>query len=314
MTRREFLVGASSAIFSLQLPLLPEPRRTLRAALITDVHHGLAPDAQIRFDSFLKATKSRSNLDMAIQLGDFCHPGEASATFVKGWRDLDLPRLNVLGNHDMDRGTKRHIMDHWGMHEPFGSYDFGDFRFIVLDLNHFRKGTDLTAYAYGNYFASGITHNWADPDQLQWLRRELSQGEKPTILLSHQPLGFTEPGKPLPPEQAEVFDTILSARRSNPKGAVVACLCGHMHVDRLEYAQGIPCLCINSASYFWNAGMHPYKDPLYAFLEISSTGELRVVGHQSEFVKTPPTVEVKGKSASISNYRLSMSRVGGWHP
>lgn len=312
MTRREFLVGASSAIFSLQLPLLIEPRRILRAALITDVHHGLAPDAQVRFDSFLKSAKSKSNLDIAIQLGDFCHPGEASASFVKGWRDLDLPQLNVLGNHDMDLGTKRHIMDHWGMREPFGSYEVGDFRFIVLDLNHFRKGSDLTPYAYGNYFQGGITHNWADPDQLQWLRRELYRGDKPTIFLSHQPLGFAEPGKPLPPEQQEVFDVILSARQSNPKGGVVACLCGHLHVDRLEHVHGIPCLCINSASYFWSGGMHAYKDPLFAFLEISPTGVLRITGRQSEFVKAPPAVEVKGKSASISNYRLSMSRNGGW--
>ncbi|MBC8063724.1 MAG: metallophosphoesterase [Chlorobia bacterium] len=312
MTRREFLVGTSSAFLSLQLPMRPSQGRTVRAAVVTDVHHGLAPDAQVRFDAFLSATKQRRNLDLAIQMGDFCHPGEASQTFVKGWRDLDLPQLNVLGNHDMDRGTKRHIMDHWGMKEPFGSYDFGDFRFIILDLNHYRKGKELNSYAYGNYFASGITHNWADPEQLQWFQRELSRGEKPTILLSHQPLGFGTPGNPLPPEQEEVFEAILSARRSNPKGAVVACLCGHMHVDRLEKVHGIPCLCINSASYFWSGGMHAYREPLFAFLEFNPSGELRVFGRRGQFVKEPPAVEVAGKSASISDYRLRLSRLGGW--
>ncbi len=312
MTRREFLVGAGSAYVSLQLPIQASQGRTVRAAVVTDVHHGLAPDAQVRFDAFLSSVKKRNNLDLAIQMGDFCHPGAGSQAFVKGWRNLNLPQMNVLGNHDMDQGTKRHIMDHWGMREPFGSYDLGVFRFVVLDLNHFRKGKDLTPYAYGNYFQGGITHNWADPEQLQWLKRELSQGEKPTILLSHQPLGFCAPGKQLPPEQEEVFDGIISAKKSNPKGAVVACLCGHMHVDRLEKVHGIPCICINSASYFWSGGMHPYRDPLFAFIEFDPSGELRVFGRRSEFVKAPPVVELVGKSASISDYRLRLSRLGGW--
>jgi hypothetical protein len=311
MTRREFLVGAGSAVLSIQLPFEFRRGRAVRAAVVTDVHHGLAPDAQDRFDAFLAATKKRKNLDFALQMGDFCHPGDASKAFVKGWRDLDLPQINVLGNHDMDRGTKRHIMDHWGMREPFASYDIGAFRFVVLDLNHYKRGGELDPYAYGNYFQAGITHNWADPDQLKWLERELKQGDKPTILISHQPIGFTAKDKPLPPEQQEIFDIVLSAKKANPSGAVVACLCGHMHVDRLEHVHGIPCLCINSASYFWGNGMQPYRDPLYAFIEFDPSGELRVMGRKSEFVK-PPTVEAIGRSASISDYRLRLSRTGGW--
>ncbi len=311
MTRREFLGNGISGFIALQLPIQPCTGRVVRAAVITDVHHGLAPDATARFDSFLSATRKRSNLDFALQMGDFCNPGDASKDFVKSWRDLDLPKINVLGNHDMDRGTKRHIMDHWGMPTRFGSYEFGGFRFVVLDLNHFRKGKDLTPYAYGNYFAGGITHNWADQEQLQWLKRELSKATKPVILISHQPIGFTTPGNALPPEQEEIFDTVLSAKKSNPRGAVVACLCGHMHVDRLETVHGIPCICINSASYFWGGGMYPYRHPLYAFLEFDPSGELRIHGRKSEFVRQP-TVEAEGRSASISDYRVRLSRVGGW--
>ena len=312
MTRREFLVGAGSTIVSLQLPFERKSGKIIRAAVVADVHHGLAPDAQHRFEAFLSATRKRGNLDFAMQMGDFCHPGEASKAFVKGWRDLDLPQVNVLGNHDMDRGTKRHIMDHWGMQEPFTSHEFGGFRFLILDLNHFKKGKELTPYSYGNYFQAGITHNWADREQLQWLERELKQGDKPTILISHQPIGFSSAkGQPLPPEQEEILDIVISAKRSNPKGAVVACICGHMHVDRLEYVQGIPCLCINSASYFWGGGMQPYRDPLFAFIEFDPRGELRITGRRSEFVK-PPTVEAIGRSASISDHRLKLKRIGGW--
>jgi hypothetical protein len=311
MTRREFIVGAGSALVSLRLPFDPWQGGTVRAAVVADVHHGLAPDAQVRLDAFLAAARKRANLDFALQMGDFCHPGEASNHFVKAWRDLDLPQVNVLGNHDMDKGTKRQIMDQWGMQETFGAYEFGGFRFVVLDLNHFKKGNDLTPYAYGNYFQAGITHNWADRDQLSWLERELKQGDRPTILISHQPLGFAPKDKALPPEQEEIFEAVLKAKSWNPKGAVVACLCGHMHVDRLEFVHGIPCLCINSASYFWGGGMQPYRDPLFAFIEFDPAGELRVSGRKSEFVRSP-SVEALGRSASISDHEFRLSRLGGW--
>lgn len=305
MTRREFL-GVLAAV-ALPIPASLRSSRVLRAAVITDLHHGLAPDATPRFDAFLRETKRRSGLDLALQLGDFCHPGDDSQALTKSWRDLHLPQINVLGNHDMDRGTKGRIMEQWGMKEPYGSYDHGAFRFIVLDLNHFKKKGELVPYAGGNYFTSGATHNWADPDQLKWLGRELRQGSKPTIILSHQPLGMQVPGKPLPPEQEEVFDVIRSARDRNPAGAVVACICGHLHVDRIETVHKIPCVCINSASYFWSAGMHPYQDPLFAFIEFDPKGELRIVGRKSVFSKPPPKVDVPGMAAAISDRRMRLA-------
>jgi len=312
MTRREFLAAAGSAWISLQLPMQSGPGKTVRAAVITDLHHGLAPDAATRFDAFLEAAKSKRGLDFVLQIGDFCHPGEDSMAITKKWRDLDMPQVNVLGNHDMDRGSKRQIMSQWGMRDRFDAHQFGGFRIVVLDLNHFKKKGDLVSYANGNYFTDDATHNWADPTQLSWLARELRQGEKPTILISHQPLGFDVPGKPLPPEQEQVFDVILSAKKSNSTGAVVACLSGHLHVDRQEVVHGIPCVSVNSASYFWNQGMHPYRDPLFAFLELDPSGELRIHGRKSSFVREPPKVDVAGMSATLSDRNVRLGKLGGW--
>jgi hypothetical protein len=312
MTRREFLLGAASGYVALKLPVLQQQGKVVRAAVITDLHHGLAPDAADRFAQFLAAGKKRRALDFALQMGDFCHPGGDSLALTKTWRDLDMPQLNVLGNHDMDKGSKRQIMSQWGMPSRFGSFEFGGFRFLILDLNHFKKNGELVAYANGNYFTNNATHNWADPEQLAWLGRELNRGTKPAILLSHQPLGFSLPKDPLPPEQEQVFDVILSARRSNPQGAVVACLSGHLHVDRIERVHGIPCVSVNSASYFWSQGMHPYRDPLFAFLELDPSGELRIHGRKSAFVREPPKINVPGMSASLSDRSLQLRKVGGW--
>jgi hypothetical protein len=313
MTRRDFLWTTAAGLATFRLPISARPGRAVRLAAITDLHHGLAPDAEVRFDAFAAEVKRRKHLDFVLQMGDFCHPGDASQPITKKWRDLDHPQFNVLGNHDMDRGTKGRIMEQWGMKEPFGSYDLGSFRLVIIDLNFFKKNGELVPYADGNYFTDNATHNWADPDQLKWLARELRSGAKPTVLISHQPLGMGEPGKPLPAEQQQIFDVISSARKSNPQGAVCACLCGHLHIDRLENVSGIPCLCLNSASYFWSQGMHPYRDPLFSFLELDPSGYLRIEGRKSVFVRTPPAVDVKGMSASISDRNLRLRTSANVH-
>jgi hypothetical protein len=79
-----------------------------------------------------------------------------------------------------------------------------------------------------------------------------------------------------------------------------------MHVDRLEQYQGIPCYCVNSASYFWYGGMNAYTDPLYAFFEFTADGRLIVDGRSGAFVKPPPLASdsVAGRSASIASRTL----------
>lgn len=302
--------GAVMAPRWIPLRLSESPAKPLRIAVISDLHHGLAPDAMPRFEKFVAEVGKRKGLDLAIQMGDFCYSQPTSAPCVELWRKVDLPRLNVLGNHDMDKCDKDAAMNYTGMKSRYGAYDFGGYRIVVLDLNHFKKDGKLVSYANGNYFTDNATHNWADPEQLQWLDKELRASRKPVILLSHQPLGFAEPGKPLPPEQVEVLAVVTEAAKANPRGAVAACLCGHMHVDRLETHEEIPCYCVNSASYFWSGGMQPYTNPLYAFMELRPDGYLVVEGVTGEFVKTPPKGSdgVIGRSASIGNRRVGLRK------
>jgi predicted phosphodiesterase len=294
MTRRELL----SAAVLLSVPM-PQSTSRLRFGVITDVHHGLAPDSLQRMRAFVEEVKRRNDLDFVMQLGDFCHSNSSSETepFLALWNSIDLPKHHVLGNHDMDRGTKSDAMRLWGMPARFYSFEAGDYRFITLDLNHFRKEGKLHGYAHGNYFTDNATHNWADPEQLSWLERELPKTRKPTIVFSHQPLGFQEPNGELPPEQREVLSVLKQ------HSGVVACLFGHLHVDRLERAAEIPCLCVNSASYFWQSGMHPYRDPLFAFVTLGD-GLMRLEGRRGAFLKGKPETSAIGCSASIADRRL----------
>ena len=279
----------------------------MKFAVITDLHHGLAPDALLRLKEFVTAVESHRDLSFALQMGDFCYGLPDSMPCVDLWREIRLPKLCVLGNHDMDKCDKTAATEFVDMKSRYYSEVFRGFRFVILDLNHFKKDGKLVSYGNGNYFTDNATHNWADPEQLAWLDAELRSSKEPVVLISHQPLGFQEPGQPMPPEQIEVLRFVIEAKKFNPRGAVVLCMFGHLHVDRLEHYEGIPCYCVNSASYFWASGMVPYKNPLYAFMEISE-GHLIVKGVRGDFAKFPPkeSDNVIGRSASLSDRAVSL--------
>jgi len=248
---------------------------------------------------------NRESADLVVFTGDAADTGLADQLegFWSEFSRLNKPAFMVTGNHDMDKCDKSAATRAFGMPSRYYTRTIGSYRFIVLDLNNFRKGGVTVPYANGNYFTDNAVFNCADQEQLDWLHRELLRAHGPVIVLSHQPLGFAEPGQALPPEQAEIFAVIESAGRTNPEGAVAACLSGHLHVDRLEYVGRVPCVLVNSASYFWSGGMYPYTDPLYAFMEFTADGMLKIEGRAGEFRKPPPadSAGVIGRSAAISD-------------
>jgi len=305
ITRRDFLVGSAAVAVTRLIPLRPHvAKRPLKMAVITDVHHGLAPDSLARLKAFVDAVELRPDIDLVLQLGDFCHPEPESRDFLAQWRRIKQPKIHVLGNHDMDKGDKALAMKNWGMPSRYGSVVHGGYRFVTLDLNHFKKDGQLVSYSNGNYFTDNATHNWADPEQLDWLAKELRDSKEPVVLLSHQPLGFAEPGQTIPPEQLEVLNIVKQS------DSVLVSMFGHLHVDRLENYQGLPCYCVNSASYFWYEGMQAYTKPLFAFMELSPRGTLAVEGIRGEFKKDPPSASstVLGRSASIGNRTILTSK------
>lgn len=335
MTRRELLkaMGAAALVRHIPLPVHGATAAPLKLAVITDLHHGLAPDAMVRLRTFVEAVQKRKGIDLVIQMGDFCYSTPESKECVDLFNTLPQPKIHVLGNHDMDKVDKDAAMKFWGMKKRYESRVVGGYRFVVLDLNHFKKEGKLVPYANGNYFTDNATHNWADPEQLDWLAKELRSSTEPVVLLSHQPLGFKPARKtfdskgshigyedfgPLPPEQAEVLKVVTDAAQVNPQGSVIVSLFGHLHVDRLEMHEEIPCYCVNSASYFWSGGMYAYSKPLFAFMEISprkdpppnNTGVLEIEGVLGDFVKSPPAESdrVVGRSASIAMRRCVLSK------
>lgn len=315
LTRRQFLRhSALAAGATLALPLASgcsPAASTVRFGIIADVHHGLAPDADQRLEAFLEASAERSDLDFLIQIGDFCHPTQAAQSFVRQLEAERRPIYHVLGNHDMDLGSKRAILDLWQTENKFYSFDASGFHFVVLDCNYLNIDGKYVDYDTGNFYRNGAARTFVHPDQLDWLRADLAATSKPTIVFSHQGIGTGWAGGPTQ-NGAAVRAILTEANRHAETPQVLACLSGHNHVDREDIIDGIRYIQINSASYYWVGAdygrMAPYRDPLFAFVTITEDA-LTIEGRESIFV--PPTPTDRGFprageiTASIENRVLS---------
>jgi hypothetical protein len=181
-------------------------------------------------------------------------------------------------------------------------------------------------YARSNFYVAQPQRDHVSQEQIEWLRAELAAATRPTVILSHQGLDDIWDGGAVP-NRAEVRAVIRAAnqRERERTGAprVVACLCGHHHLDSASVIEGVHYLQLNSASYYWAGGDRGsdgpravIAEPLFAFLTLDPAGKIEVRGRRGGF--RPPSPADKGHpeaarlSASISDRRLEFEvRTGG---
>lgn len=303
-SRRELLTGFGA---SLALPFLPRlelgqaESKPLRLGLIADLHHGLEPTAQARIEAFV-AEATSSGAAGIVQLGDFNYATAENASCMKAWKEFRGDRFHVLGNHDMDKVTKEAAQEFWEMEEPYYSFDRSGFHFVVLDRNNLRTDDGDVSYAKANYFAHPDQRAYADREQLEWLRADLAATELPVVVFVHQGLGMVDDLPPSDPRR-EIEAILHDAKRADAPG-VIACFCGHEHLDRHREKDGIHYVWINSASYYWVGGeygrMAPYRDALFAFATFDPAGEIRIEGRESEWAKPSPAERNYPKADEIS--------------
>lgn len=299
-TRREFITKMSAGLccLALNVSCKKEPgSHKVRFGVISDVHQDLQSDAPRRLQAFIDASKDW-NPDFIIQLGDLSH-GEDFDTIRNVWEQFPGERYSVLGNHDMDHTPKEAMVKALGMPGKYYSYDFGGIHFVVLDLNYMREDGQFFDFDHGNYFRAkwGVDRDLISPEELEWLKTDLAKTDKPTVIFSHQ--GLDDVAKGYCPNREEVRALF---RKINDKNAqkVIACFCGHNHVDAYSEIEGIHYFQINSASYYWtdaadhysNGHMIEYKDALYAFVTIDlDSNRITVEGVKSEFLPPAPKPE-----------------------
>lgn len=143
----------------------------IRFGIMADIHQDFMYKAEERLATFI-ARMNDENVDFIIQLGDFCFPFPNNKSFLSIWEQFNGPRYHVLGNHDMDRSTKKGMMDFLGIEKNYYSFDCGNYHFIVLDPNYLSiDGQDID-YEHGNYFNYPDSINNLPDEQLEWLKAD----------------------------------------------------------------------------------------------------------------------------------------------
>jgi len=249
-------------------------------------------------------------MDCIIQLGDFNYGKPDSAECIKVWNQFQGEKYHVLGNHDMDFTTKEQMVNFWSMPSRYYSFNRGGFHFVILDRNNLKTDSGYIPYANGNFYVDSNMRGHADPEQLEWLKNDLSQTQLPTVVFMHQALGLSYTTNDAQKSIETIFEQV-NQKASSSK--VVACFCGHSHLDYHNLKNGIHYIWINSISYYWVGDKYgkiaPYQDPLFAFITFDSNGFIKIEGRETGW--ETPSPEERGYPNSerlttfISNQQLT---------
>lgn len=143
--------------------------------LATGLHHGVV-DTSVALSAALASARTLPQCDLIVHSGDISEDGTPASyervfTAVEQLADeWDAAVVYALGNHDQ-RGGFRQALGQRG-EEPYVTVSsVGDTRIIALD-------TSVPGSGYGEL----------DPDQLAWLRTELTEPGEAIIVMHHPPV------------------------------------------------------------------------------------------------------------------------------
>ena len=321
MDRRKFVKRTGMMGMALTLPIDVIPsmlkKETIQFGLIADVHKDVMHDADERLQSFITAA-DKKRTDFILQLGDFCRPYDYNQSFMKIWNSFEGTKYHVLGNHDMDGGfTREQARAFWGMPKNYYSFDSKGVHFIVLD------GNDPNPKPWSGY------NRYIGKEQQEWLKTDLQQTNKPTIIFSHQSLELEYDGVA---NMGEIRSILENENKTAGFQKVICCISGHTHTDFMTKINGIYYVQINSASYRWVGGDHkviryseeidekyewikytiPYKDPLYTFVTLKhdkiiiEPKKTDFVGPGPEEMNLPKTLPNDPIVPTISNFVMKL--------
>ncbi len=299
MNRKQFLIKSGltgGAILLNDLSPLEVKASSIKIGIITDLHHDIMHDAPQRLTTFIDAMK-QDKPDFIIQVGDFCIPKKENKPLLDIWNKFEGPKYHVLGNHDTDGGyTREQTVAFWNAKDKYYSFDQSGFHFIVLDGNEHNESKSRPG-GYARYIS---------PTQLNWLRNDLKNTDLPSVVFCHQGMDNDAGGL----ENGTIIRYALEqAKNKSGKSKVLMVISGHHHQDYHNQINGIHYVQINSASYQWLGEQYqeiryskevdkahpnikntvPYRDAIWAMVEINAGKEIKIKGKKTDFVGSSPT-------------------------
>lgn len=299
MKRRKFVQIAIGGSAFLILPIGLKAntnlgKRNLKFGVCADVHKDVMHDSDARLKAFIDKASGK-DLDFIIQLGDFCRPYDYNKEFLSIWESYKGDKYHVIGNHEMDGGfSRKDVIEFWNVPEQYYSFDINGFHIIVLDGNDKNPSLNKAA-GYARFIGE---------KQFEWLKEDLNSTKLPCIVFSHQTIENNDDGIENREEIRELFET---ENKNNGFNKVLACFSGHHHTDYVAEINDIYYIQINSISYAWLGDKYqtirygneidekfpwikytaPYKDSLFAFVEITNDN-IKIEGVKSSFVGPSP--------------------------
>lgn len=297
-SRRDLLIGAGAGLLAAgctsanvaqaqaNAPVPAPIKKGLRVAFMTDSHvpkkgqlSNLRPLS--RFPQALKMMADRKP-DLVVWGGDNVFAVDYGDNLAQATEQFDNwesliaesyngPKLSVIGNHDIwkgdaanantELGGKGMAIKRFGMESRYMADEAGGWRFLLLDCFH----------------DSGCR---IDDEQLEWLKSQLSQDKRPTVLVSHAPL-FSATGiyEKKPQGNNYTFGIgdiignvhdVVDTLRQHDHGKLA--LSGHMHHrERLDYFNTT---FINggAVSGAWWAGNYKNHPAAFVMLELFPDG------------------------------------------
>lgn len=297
MKRRQFIqstvIGGAAIVLPIQA-FSSNKKQKLSFGVCADVHKDIMHDSDERLQEFIDKT-TKKNSDFIIQLGDFCRPYDYNKEFLSIWESFGKNNHHVIGNHEMDGGfSRQQVVEYLGMSNEYYSFDSKGFHIIVLDGND-KNPSKNKAPGYARFIGK---------KQLKWLEKDLQSTNLPCLIFSHQSIEKNTDGIE---NRAEIRTLFEEENHKVGFNKIVACFSGHHHTDYVSDIKGIYYIQINSMSYQWLGEKYqtvryskeidekfpwikntvPYKEPLYAFIEIS-TDAINIEGIKSSFVGPSP--------------------------
>ncbi len=258
----------------------PRVRPLLRIGLLTDLHYADKESTKTRFyretPAKLAEAVERFNaeaLDFVVELGDLIDQAgtvEQEIAWLqaieKVYAQLKAPRHYVLGNHCVTTLTKAEFAAHTAASkQTWYAFDAGGTHFIVLDACFRADGA-----AYERHNAEWTDAN-IPPEELDWLRGDLSKTTLPAVILAHQRLD--DAGKHSVKNAAAVRALLEAA----DGGKVIAVFQGHSHQNDLQQIAGIPYVTL--AALIEGSGA---ENNSYGILEVMPDHSLRLRGFRRQ--------------------------------
>lgn len=277
----------------------------LRFLVFADLHYDLMPDGDSRLETIFQAAR-KNNVGFIVNMGDLAAPIPRYQILKDKLSQSPVPIYHIMGNHDTDNSGKQVFMDFYGMEKPFYYIDKGKFRFIFLDSNHYIDKDGRTKDYYKRDYVRSKQIDRYSPEELQWLEKTL-QTQQTCLLFSHAPINDNY-GEII--NNVDIHKIITTARANGTTiGAVFG---GHLHSDNYHVIDGIHYLQVNSASNIWGGSQFtnterfpaevyqqypalkyiiPYRDALYAIVDIYTNGKVKIKGTKSSYIPPAPDPE-----------------------